>query len=316
VPALINRLAEVNKELWLLLTMFVIAAVLNFTVDSHHMVLGLYAFPTIFSAYYYGRNHAVLTAVASVLLVVILAYINPQLLTSRPFYTWQSWADLTIWGGLLMVTAYAMGTLYEHRARNMAELRDTYQGVLMILCHFISKDNYTQNHCYRVSVYATQIAAALHLSNEEIEDVRAAALLHDIGKLDVSRDLLYKAARLTEQEYQEMSKHVDRGAEMLGSVGGSLRRVIPLILAHHDKFDGSGQHEIAGDKIPLGARIIAVADVYDALTSDRPYRKALAPFEAKQYILEKSGAEFDPGVVSAFDAAFRVGMMEVPEVLV
>ena len=101
-----------------------------------------------------------------------------------------------VWGGTLIVTGYLMGTLYEHKNEQINELRETYQGVLLILRHFISKDTYTENHCYRVSVYATRIAAEIDLPTDRIEDVRAAALLHDIGKLDISRDLLYKAARL------------------------------------------------------------------------------------------------------------------------
>jgi HD-GYP domain-containing protein (c-di-GMP phosphodiesterase class II) len=146
--------------------------------------------------------------------------------------------------------------------------------------------------------------------------VRAAALLHDIGKLDISRELLYKAARLTKDEFEKVQLHVDRGVEMLESIGGSLRRVLPIILAHHDKFDGSGYHPSRGDEIPIEARIISVADVFDSLTSDRPYRKAMAPFEAKEIILKGSGTDFDPAVVAAFSEALRRGELEVPNVLV
>ena len=87
----------------------------------------------------------------------------------------------------------------------------------------------------------------MNLPHERIEDVRAAALLHDIGKLDISRELLYKAARLTKEEYEQMQQHVQKGVEMLEPVGGSLRRVIPIVLAHHDKFDGSGYHPTRGE---------------------------------------------------------------------
>ena len=103
---------------------------------------------------------------------------------------------------------------------------------------------------------------------------------------------------------------------MLNPVGGSLRRVLPIILAHHDKFDGSGHHPTKGKEIPVEARIIAVADVYDALISDRPYRKGLSPFEARDTIVKGSGSDFDPAVVKAFESAFRKQQMEVPEVLV
>jgi HD-GYP domain-containing protein (c-di-GMP phosphodiesterase class II) len=144
-----------------------------------------------------------------------------------------------------------------------------------------------------------------------IEDVKAAALLHDIGKLDISRDLLYKAAKLTNEEYEEIKQHVSKGIDMLEPVGGSLRRVIPIILAHHDKFDGSGYHPTSGEEIPIEARIIAVADVYDSLTSDRPYRKAMSPFDARDIIVKGAQTEFDPKVVDAFQRAFRLGKLEI-----
>src|SRR4029453_12130071 len=216
------------------------------------------------------------------------------------------------WGGVLMVTGYSMGTLYEHSAAQISELRQTYHGVLMILRHFIAKDAYTENHSYRVSVYAATIASELDLAPGRVEDVRSAALLHDIGKLDISRELLYKAARLTEDEFKHMQGHVNKGVSILEPVGGSLRRVIPIVLSHHDKFDGSGYNPTKGEDIPLEARIISVADVYDSLTSDRPYRKAMSLFEARDVIAKGSGTDFDPRVVDAFMDAFRRGELEVP----
>lgn len=141
--------------------------------------------------------------------------------------------------------------------------------------------------------------------------MRAAALLHDIGKLNVSREVLYKAARLNDAEMAEMRTHVERGVALLEPVGGSLRGVIPIILAHHDKFDGSGYHPTRGEAIPVESRIISVADVYDSLTSDRPYRKAMSPFDVRAMIANGSGTEFDPDVVDAFLALFSRGEMEV-----
>ena len=311
----VGRFEQVNKELWVVLSLFSIALLLNHLVASQRMVLGLYTLPTLGSAYFYGRRHATLTAVASILLVVLLVYyrdFNPMMTQPAEVVpAFDRWVDLTMWGGTLMVTGYLMGTLYEHKNAQLQELRDTYHGILMILRHFISKDKYTENHSYRVSVYATRIAATLELGPARIEDVRAAALLHDIGKLEISRDLLYKAAKLTREEYQEIQKHVPRGVELLEPVGGSLRRVIPIILAHHDKFDGSGYHPTRGEDIPLEARIISVADVYDSLTSDRPYRKAMSPFDARDIIIKGSETEFDPRVVAAFQTAFRMDQLEI-----
>src|SRR5579872_955727 len=313
-----GRIAEVNKELWVLLSMFVICLIVNIVVDGQRMVLSFYTLPTLASAYYYGRRHATLTALGSVLLVVLMTWFNPALFAAGTPNAFASarWLDTAVWGGVLIVTGYSMGTLYEHKSAQIEELRETYHGVLMILRHFIAKDTYTENHSYRVSVYGATIAMSLGLPADRVEDVRAAALLHDIGKLDVSRELLYKAARLTKEEFEHIQQHVPRGVRMLEPVGGSLRRVIPIVLAHHDKFDGTGYYPNRGDGIPIEARILSVADVYDSLTSDRPYRKAMSPFEVKDIILKGSGTDFDPQVVAAFSDAFRRGGLEVPAVVV
>jgi putative nucleotidyltransferase with HDIG domain len=315
----LGRIEQVNKELWILLSLFFICLLLNLVVVGQRMVLSFYTLPTLGAAYLYGRRQGTLTAFGSVLLVCIMSWYNPVLFAARSgtlTIPGERWLDITVWGGVLIITGYSMGSLYEHKAAQLSELRDTYHGVLMILRHFIAKDEYTENHCYRVSVYAAKIASSLDLSVDRIEDTRAAALLHDIGKLDVSRDLLYKAARLTKSEYEQMQQHVSKGVAILEPVGGSLRRVIPIVLAHHDKFDASGYHPNGGEDIPLEARIISVADVYDSITSDRPYRKAMSLFEARDLISKGAGTDFDPRVVNAFLDAFRRGEMEVPAVVV
>ena len=314
---LLKKLADVNRELWLVLSLFGIAALINFLVSSHSVMLNFYVLPTIFSAYFYGRRHAISTALASVLLIVLLAFWNSNLFAAAAYtLEGERWFSVIAWGGSLVLTAVAMGTLYEKDKVKLRELRQTYNGVLMILRQFISKDQYTQNHSYRVAIFATRIASEMGFGEERIEDVRAAALLHDIGKLDISRELLYKAARLTEEEFHEMRQHVSKGIDFLEPVGGSLRRVLPIILFHHEHYDGTGYEEKVGEDIPLEARILAVADAYDAIVSDRPYRKGSAPFEAKEIIEKRSGIDFDPQVVKAFLAAFRKRNLEIPELVV
>jgi putative nucleotidyltransferase with HDIG domain len=309
----LDRLTQVNRELWLVLSLFVIAGMLNWLVASHGVVLGFYTLPTLFSAYVYGRKHAVLTALGSVLLVVVLIIANPLLLVRSAAGELDQWFDLTVWAGLLIITAYSMGTLYERKELHVRELRRTYFGVLAILQQFVSNDKYTHNHSNRVAFYAASIAHRMGFDEGRIDDVRAAGLLHDIGKLDTSREILYKATSLTPEETAEMRQHVRKGVSILEPVGGSLGRVIPIILAHHERHDGSGYEALKGEEIPVEARILAVADAYDTLTSDRPYRRAVTPFEAKQLIDGGAGTNFDPKVVAAFSAAFNAREMEIPE---
>jgi putative nucleotidyltransferase with HDIG domain len=312
--AIMDKFTEVNKELWLILSLLLIAGAMNYLVTAKRMILGFYTMPTLFSAYFYGRRHAVLTAFASACLVGLLVYINPSMFSDTMAPAGSTY-DILVWGGILVVTAYAMGSLYERQKARLEELRQTYHGLLLILRQFVSKDKYTENHCYRTSVYASKIAAYLGFSKDRTEDVRAASLLHDIGKMETSRELLYKAARLTQDEFEGIKKHVDRGATILEPIGGPLHRIIPIILAHHEKMDGSGYHHVLGGDIPLEARVISVADVYDSLTSDRPYRKAMSPYEAKETVVNGRGTDFDPAVVDAFLQAFRKGEMEVPELV-
>lgn len=315
----IRRLADVNKELLLILSIIVAAGLVNFFISGQRLVLSFYNLPTLLAAYYFGRRRAVEAAVASILFVVWMDIMNPTVLGNGLGLGAQhlmAWSDLAVWAGFLLISAYATGSLYEVGVRRLRELQDAYFGVLQILTQFIGNDKFTQNHSYRVSVYATRIAEEMRLPESRTEDVRAAALLHDIGKLETSRDILYKAARLSDDEIKEMKTHVEKGVGMLSPVGGSLRRVLPIILAHHDKFDGSGYHPTRGNEIPIEARIISVADVFDSLVSDRPYRKGLSPFEARDIIVKGSGTDFDPSVVKSFESAFRKQKMEVPEVLV
>jgi putative nucleotidyltransferase with HDIG domain len=315
----IGRLGDINKELLLILTIIVAAAIVNFFIAGQRLVLTFYNLPTLMAAYYFGRRRAVEAAAASILFIVWMNLMNPKALGGEIAWHTQgllAWSDLCVWAGFLLISAYATGSLYEMGERRLNELRQTYYVVLQILNQFVGNDKFTQNHSYRVSVYATTMAQEMRLSVEQIEDVRAAAMLHDIGKLEISREILYKAARLDDDETTEMRTHVERGVRILSPVGGSLRRILPIILAHHDKFDGSGYHPSKGEEIPVEARIITVADAYDAMISDRPYRKAITPMEARDEILKGTGTTFDPSVVKAFESAFRKQRLEIPEVLV
>jgi putative nucleotidyltransferase with HDIG domain len=311
-PRIIRQLQEANKELWLFLMMFAILIGLNYLVVSDRMMLGFYALPTVLSAYFYGRRHATLTGLASVLMVILIVYFNPRLFAEGGPIRGiaEKWWDITIWGGTLMVTAYAMGTLYEKDQARIRELRDTYRGVLDLLARFIKHDDYTYHHSIRVAAYADVIAEYMGFDSKRREDVKAAALLHDLGKREIARDLLYRAARFTESEYEEMKKHVQIGVDRIQRVGG-LHRIIPIVLAHHDRVDGSGYHPTQGEQIPLEARIISVADAYDAMRDDRPYSRAMSPLEAKDVIMKGSGTDFDPAVVKAFLKAYQSGALEI-----
>src|SRR2546427_3388167 len=196
----IARLAQVNKELLLIFSIVASAALVNFFVEGQRLVLTFYNLPTLFAVYYFGRRRAVQAAVATILFVTWVNVMHPTLFNRGPVPVEDllGWSDLSIWAGFLVIFAYATGTLHQHSEERMRELRETYFGVLQILSQMISNDKFTQNHSYRVSIYATQIALELGMGDDQVEDVRAAALLHDVGKLEISREVLYKSARLTD----------------------------------------------------------------------------------------------------------------------
>lgn len=168
-----------------------------------------------------------------------------------------------------------------------------------------ARDHYTHGHSQQVTEYAVAIATDLMLSKEEIERIRDAGLLHDIGKIGISDAVLLKPGRLTDEEYEAIRQHPEIGKKILAPVR-SLQDKIPLIYHHHERFDGSGYPEgLKAEQIPLGARILAVADAYQAMTSDRPYRKAL-PQEVAISELEKGkDRQFEAKLVDVFVAVLK-----------
>src|SRR5215467_7000225 len=161
-----------------------------------------------------------------------------------------------------------------------------------------AKDQTTHKHLHRVRIYASEIAKELGLSSKELEALRAAALLHDIGKLAVPEHIINKPGRLTPEEFDKLKIHPIVGAEILERVAFPYP-VAPIVRAHHEKWDGSGYPEgLAGEEIPIGARILAAVDCLDALATDRQYRKALPLDEAMAKVVQLSGRDFDPQVVA------------------
>lgn len=164
------------------------------------------------------------------------------------------------------------------------------------------KDNETGLHVIRMSHYARIVAVALGYSKQDADDLLHAAPMHDIGKIGIPDTILSKPGRLTDEEWVIMRQHTTIGARILGDhPSGLLRQAASIALHHHEKWDGSGYPGgLAGEDIPLSARIVAASDVFDALTSERPYKRAWRVNDALTLIRGESGTHFDPRVVSAF----------------
>jgi putative nucleotidyltransferase with HDIG domain len=183
----------------------------------------------------------------------------------------------------------------------MAQLQDTYLMTIEALAAAVeARDPYTHGHTRRVGQYAVLMAQELGVEEDDIAAIRRASVLHDIGKIGVEDQVLRKQARLDPDQELSMQRHPVIGVDMLKGID-FLEPVLPLVRHHHERWDGNGYpDQLRADEIPLGARILAVADAFDAMTSDRPYRPARTFEYAKSEILKGSGSHFDPEVVTAF----------------
>ncbi len=186
------------------------------------------------------------------------------------------------------------------------ELRDAYTGTLESLVTALDvRDQETRGHSVRVAHHSVDIAQMLGIKDdEELLTFYRGALMHDVGKIGVPDAILLKPAKLTEEEWEFMRRHPALGYRILAQVP-YLRPAAKIVLAHHERWDGDGYpRKLKGEDIPLGARIFAICDTYDAIISDRPYRQGQSPDAALAEILRCSGTQFDPEVVEAFEAAF------------
>jgi putative nucleotidyltransferase with HDIG domain len=169
-----------------------------------------------------------------------------------------------------------------------------------LLAALDTRDTETEGHSERVAAYTMLIAQRLNLSEEELPHIERGALLHDIGKIGVPDHILYKPGPLTPDEWEIMKQHPVVGYKMCMKIE-MLRPAAPIVLHHHERWDGKGYpYGLSGEEIPLGARIFAIADTLDAMTSDRPYRKALSFAQAREEIERCAGAQFDPELVKVF----------------
>jgi putative nucleotidyltransferase with HDIG domain len=300
-----SKYFKIDKELIIVFLLVVITGFIFFFVSNQRAFLNFFYLPVILGAYYFGKHYATQSAFFSVLLISLIAIFYPMTFKFSQSKEVYVWLDISTWGGFLIITGYLMGHLYQKKEEANKELKGTYLGIIEMMSLIIdSVDQYTQSHSYRVSIISEMMARKMGLHEREVEKIRVAALLHDLGKLGVSFEILNKAGALTEEERGKINKHARYGADVLTPVGGSVLDLLPIILNHHEKYDGSGATGLSGVNIPIGARILAVADVYDALVSDRPYRKALSPFEARKEIIHNSASQFDPEVLKAFDIIF------------
>jgi len=189
----------------------------------------------------------------------------------------------------------------ERLAQDARELEEAYVSTVRVVAAAIdARDSYTHGHSTRVSELVVALAGELGMSGQELDDIEISCLFHDVGKIKISDAILHKAGKLADDEWEEMKKHPEYGAEILRKAP-SLRRFIPAVRHHHEWYDGSGYPDgLSGESIPREAAIISLADAYDAMTSDRPYRQAMTKEVAMATIQEYAGKQFSPELTPLF----------------
>jgi putative nucleotidyltransferase with HDIG domain len=198
-----------------------------------------------------------------------------------------------------------------------AENRELFLGSIRMLAAAIDeKDPYTRGHSSRVAKYAMILGDGLGLTAEELDKLRISALLHDVGKIGVDDRVLKKPGKLTDEEFELMKQHTVKGANIMRPVA-QLKEMLPGIELHHERMDGQGYpYGLHGDQIPMMARIIAVADTLDAITTNRPYQSAMDLEFALDRVRALATTRFDPQVVAALESAIHSGRIRLSATLV
>lgn len=291
--------SKIAKESILLLSLFLIAAMVQFFAQSLPMALCIYFLPTLYSAYYFGRRHATLTAFACIFVVVLLDFLNNLMPMHRVLtLPGERLFNFAIWAGVLAVAGYVMGTLYERKEAMTTDIRESFSGMLLVLQHFMANEKLGSAESQRVVGAATAMAEVMGLGSDRVDLIRSAVLLRDLSKLGISNDILYKAADMSREEVVASFRKPRKADTRTQAVGNSLRRVIPIIVAEQI-LQAQGARSV---NVPIEAHILAVADAYQKLISGAN-GKPMSPQQAEEEIMAGSGQNFNSGVVDAFAKA-------------
>ncbi len=280
----ISRFAEVNKEWWILLSLFVIAALLSSFGSISPMLLFLYVLPTLFAAYFLGPRTAISTALASIILVALGLVLQHFVLLNDQgrAISENTWYQLGVWSAILVLFAYATGTLFR-------EMHESYVGYLLLLRYLLMRDEASTERLQRVSTWSAQIADEMGMNRDEVEVVRAAALLRDLSQLSISPEVMKKATKLTSRVQTEQGS-IYADAELM-----KLRKVMPIVIAYLEKDADKG----------IANRVIDIADEFDHLVYPEERRKAIQPSTAAEMIARSAGERFDEKAVMAFEKIFK-----------
>ena len=294
-----------------ILLCFIVLVVIDISLYDGDGILdsGILAMPALilFGALLLGKRYVPLFLIATITSLFLLVYlemdgyVHPTIHAAR-------YSDLYSIGILLCVVSWLVWVIVNNYEENLNRVKDAnielslnYDLTIRAMAKALEyRDLETAGHSTRVVELSTQVASSLGFSPREIEHLKRGALLHDIGKLAIADSILLKPGKLTAEEIKIMQRHPEYGREFLEGIS-FLEPAIAIVYSHHERWDGNGYPTgLKGEQIPLSARIFSIIDNWDALTSDRPYRKRWAREKVVNYIAENAGSMFDPNITKRF----------------
>lgn len=319
IPTILYDVLHIRSKIarYFVLTLVVLMSGLLYAVLSYHVIIML-AFPVVVSCLYCDRSSVLYTTVFSIP-VMIASHLIAFYLKVVPDEPLVTLKGVLVYGVLprsieliaismicISVTA-KIQRLIQALVRKNDELYADQQTLVSSLAELVeAQSRETGQHVKRVAAYTEILCYAMGMSEEETWKVSVASMMHDVGKIGVPREILNKPGRLTEEEFDEIKKHVDYGYMLLKNSPGEIMKIAANIAQqHHERFDGMGyQHNLKEEQISLYARCVAIADVFDALVSKRCYKEMWTPEQARKEIMEQAGRQFDPELTALFDNHF------------
>lgn len=302
---------------YLVLTLLVFMSGLMYSILSYHVIIML-VLPVVVSCLYCDRSYVIYTTALSVPVMVVshLIAFMLKIVPDEPLVTMKGVLlygiiprviELVAISAICISITGKLQRLISALVKKNNELYEEQQIMVGSLSELVEAQSHeTGMHVKRVAAYTEILCRAMGLSEEETWKISVASMMHDVGKICVPREILHKPGRLTEEEFQEIKKHVDYGHKLLENSPGEVMQIAACIAwEHHERYDGKGyQKNIDGENINLYARCVAVADVFDALVSKRCYKESWTPEQAREEILKQGGQQFDPKITKLFDEHF------------
>lgn len=290
--------------------------IVYFTGGTKYAYLHLSYIPITFSAFLFREKGGIIVAIIAGLLIGPLMPLDVENNITQPPLTFLYRILFFVLIGAFVGYISKWLKLHLIKAQEtLDEISIIYAKTLENYAQMVStRDEQTAYHCERVAYNSQLLGQAIGLEKQKIDALYWTGLLHDVGKIGIKEEILLKPGKLTDEEFKEVTRHTVIGYELINSLSKDFNIIAEGVLSHHEKWDGSGYPTgLKGKKIPLFGRIVTIVDVFEALTSERPYKHAWDPEEAMDFIIKHKGTHFDPDLVEQFEVLYREGKVWISD---